>query len=164
MRRPIFYAKSWFRFRKQPTELWTLEKAKAAHQSRTLYSVLVDSPESPSCFLEVTDKFAGVSFLDDYLREYLTYGLRETEPGKLFLKQLTYREFEAGSDTVKFGATFVFQEDGAVQISKESFNPHVAEVAHARVDVRRHYLPWPEFGEYDRLMEIQKLKLFPSLD
>lgn len=115
-------------------------------------------------FWRLRIRFAGVSFLDDYLREYLTYGLRETEPGKLFLKQLTYREFEAGSDTVKFGATFVFQEDGAVQISKESFNPHVAEVANARVDVRRHYLPWPEFGEYDRLMEIQKLKLFPSLD
>jgi hypothetical protein len=163
MRRSGFYAKSWFRSKKQPTELWTSEQARAAHLSRTLYTVLVDSPERPSCFLEVTDKFVGVGFLDDSLREYLTYGLNEVEPGRLFLKSFTYREFVGGSGTVKFGATFVFHENGTVRISKQSFNPHVAEEAESRVDVKDHYFPWPEFGEYDRLIDIQKLELFPPL-
>ena len=132
--------------------------------SRTLYTVLVDSPKSPSCFLEITDKFAGVNFLDDSLREYLAYDLVEVEPGKLFLNSFTYREFVAGSDTVKFGATFVFKEDGTVRILKESFNPHIAEEAESRVDVKGHYFPWPEFGVYDRLIDIQKVELFPPLD
>jgi hypothetical protein len=107
--------------------------------------------------------FAGVSFLDDSLREYLTYGLREVEPGRLFLRSLTSREFIDGTDTVKSGATFVFQEDGTVRISKQSFQPHVSEVAESRVDVKDHYLPWPEFGDYARLIDIQKLELFPPM-
>jgi hypothetical protein len=119
MKRPIFYCKSWFRAKKRPTEIWTEDKAKTAHISKKLYTVLVDSIDRPSCFLEINDKFVGVGFLDIKVREYMYYAFKEIEPGRLFLSMATYREFEGDSDTVLNGTTYIFDPSGQVKTQRQ---------------------------------------------
>ncbi|MCS0614685.1 hypothetical protein NX783_18240 [Massilia kyonggiensis] len=81
MTRPIYFCKSWFRAKKRPIELWSVEKAEAAHLSRQPFTALVGSTERPYCFLDVTDMVVGVGFLDSLLRESLTYVFKKVEPG-----------------------------------------------------------------------------------
>lgn len=156
MKRPVYYCKSWFRAKKRPIEIWTEEQARSAHASRNLYTVLMGSADAPCCFLEVNDKFVGVGFLDQYLRESICYAFKEIEPGQLFLSMATYREFEGDSDAVAVGTTYVFDRHGDVRIQRQSFNPHGLEVTESIVDVAANYVVWPEFGEYDDLTKVER--------
>jgi hypothetical protein len=156
MNQPIFFCKSWFRAKKKPTEVWTEEQARSAHLSKKLYTVLVGSPEKPFCFLEINDKFVGVGFLDDRLRESLYYAFKEVEPGKLFLSMATYREFHGDSDAIVSGTTYTFERSGIVKIDRQFFNPHSQEVAESTADVAANYTCWPEFGEYGDLVRVER--------
>lgn len=156
MKRSIFYCKSWFRAKKRPTEIWTEEQAKSAHMNKQHYTVLVDSIEKPYCFLEVADKVVGVGFLDEYLRESLTYAFQEIEPGKLFLTMATHREFKGETDKVVSGISYIFKQDGTVQMRREFFNPHRLETTTTSSDVNMNYSAIPEFGEYDDFIRIER--------
>ncbi|WP_035061393.1 hypothetical protein [Andreprevotia chitinilytica] len=156
MKRPVFFCKSWFRAKKRPTEVWTEAQAKAAHGRKQYYTALLDSTERPYCFLEVTEKAVGVSFLDDHLRESLSYAFQEVEPDRLFLTMATYREFEKKSDRVVSGTSYIFGRNGEVQIRREHFNPHSVEVANTTADVVHNYTDFPKFGEYDDLIRVER--------
>jgi hypothetical protein len=156
MKQSIFYCKSWFRAEKRPTEIWTEEQAKTAHLSKKLYTVLVNSIEKPFCFLEINKGFVGVGFLDDMARESLYYAFKEIEPGKLFLSMATHREFDGDTDTIIVGTTYIFDPSGLAKIQKQHFKPRNMEVANSSVDVASNYSHWPEFGEYDDLIRIER--------
>lgn len=156
MDRPIYFCKSWFRAKKRPTEVWSEEQARAAHANKQHYTVLVESIEHPYCFLEVTEKFVGVCFLDGLLRETLTYQFQEVEPGKLFLTMATHREFEGETDKIESGTSYIFGRDGVVQIRREFFNPHRLETSTSSSDVDSNYAAMPEFGEYDDLIRVER--------
>ena len=156
MKRSIFYCKSWFRAKERPTEVWTEERAKFAHMNKQNYTALVDSIDRPYCFLEVADKVVGVGFLDEHLREPLTYAFQELESGKLFLTMATHREFEGETDKVVGGISYIFKGDGTVQMRKEFFNPHRFETAAISADVRTNYSDMPDFGEYSDLIKIER--------
>ena len=156
MKRPIYFCKSWFRAKKQPTEVWTEEQARIAHKKKKLYTVLVDSIDRPYCFLEITEKAVGVGFLDEKIRECLTYGFQEFEPGKLFLTMATHREFEGDTDKVASGISYIFKRDGTVQMRREFFNPHRLETSTTSADVSTNYAATPEFGEYDDFIRIER--------
>ena len=156
MKESITYCKSWFRAKKKPTEIWAKDKAKEAHLSKRLYTALVGPVIKPSCFLEINDKFVGVGFLDEEMREYLYYAFKEVEPGKLFLTTATYREFEGGTDKVLVGTTYNFSQDGKVKVHREHFNPHKIEDLSSSADMSGNYSAWPEFGEYDDLIQIER--------
>ena len=152
MNRKIFFCKLWFRGHKKATDLWPPERAKEAHEAERLYTVLVDSIERPNCYLDITNKFVGVSFLDENLRDCLEYHFQEIEPGQLFLSKAVHRQYNGSSDTVTQGDTFMFKPDGRVHMRKGFFNPHRLETADTTADVRGNYSPFPEFGEYDDLI------------
>jgi len=152
----IFFCKSWFRAKKCPTEMWCEEQAKAAHEDGKLYTVLVGSIEQPHCFLEVTRRAVGVSFLDQLLRESLSYDFQEVEPGKLFLTMATYREFEGDTGKVESGASYIFGRDGAVTLRREFFNPQRLETSASSADVAANYSPKPEFGRYEDLIRVER--------
>jgi hypothetical protein len=156
MNRPIFYCKSWFRAKKRPTEVWTAEQASFAYQNRQQYTVLVDSIDHPYCFLDVGDEVVGVGFLDEHLRESLTYAFQQVESSKLFLTMATYREFEGQTDRILNGTSYIFKQDGTVHIRKESFSPHHIETTTTSSDVASNYSAMPKFGEYDDLIEIER--------
>lgn len=156
MSRQVFYCKSWFRAKKRPTELWSEADAKAAHESGQAYVALVDSIERPFCFLEITPKAVGVGFLDELLRESLSYDFQEVESGVLFLTMATYREFEGDTDTVVSGSSYIFSRDGQVRIRREFFNPHRLETASSSADVSTNYAPMPVFGGYEDLIRVER--------
>lgn len=154
----FFYCKSWFWAKKRPTEIWSEEQAKQAHDERRTYTVLVNDLERPYAVIDVAGNtnFIGVTFLDDFLRESLSYHFKEVEPGKLFLSMATHREFEGDKDQVKLGTSYIFNEDGKLTIRKQSFNPQNLEEANSSTDVSGNYERYPEFGEYDHLLKIDR--------
>lgn len=153
---PVFYCRSWFRGKKKPTELWSAEKAEAAHLSKLPYTALIGSAAEPYCFLDITDKVVGVGFLDHRLRESLTYAFKVVEDGKLFLTMAVHREFGGESDMVSSGVTYIFDQTGTVQIRREFFNPHRVETATSSFDPVPNYAERPRFGKYDDLIRVER--------
>jgi len=157
MQREIYFGKSWFRAKKRLTEKWSEAQAKAAHAEAKLYTVLVDSPDNPYCFVEVTRKAVGVGFLDSKLRETLSYGFQEVEPGMLFLTMATYREFVDESDKVAKGTSYIFKADGTVHVRDESFVPvHLTTTSQRVADISGNYSKFPDFGRYDDLIRVER--------
>jgi hypothetical protein len=153
----VSYARGWFRARKRLTDPLTHAQARALHDAGALYCALIGDPQRPNCFLELGRGFAGVGFLDERLREVLSYQFQVRAPGRLFLSMATWREFDGTSDAVRQGTTHVFQEDGRVAIRRETFLPaHAAETAEGRVDVGGHWEDAPRFGDYDRLVRVER--------
>lgn len=156
MGQQIYYCKSWFRAKKRATEIWSENQARAAHAQKRQYTVLVGSVDRPFCFLEIFDKVIGVTFLDDHLREIVTYAFQEVEPRLLFLSMATHREFEGDRDEVLNGTSYIFSRDGMVKVNREFFNPHRIETAVSSADMASNYSPYPEFGEYDQLIHVER--------
>lgn len=156
MDRQYFYCKSWFRAKKCPTEIWSDGQAKAAHENGKPYTVLVDSAERPFCFLEISEKAVGVGFLDDLLRESVSYDFQEVEPGKLFLTMATHRDFEDETDKVVSGTSYIFDQDGSIAIRREKFHPHSVETATSTGDVSCNYASKPKFGRYEELIRVER--------
>lgn len=156
MNRSVYFCKSWFRAKKKPTEVWSEAQARAAHAKKQPYTVLVDSADKPYCFLDVADKVVGVGFLDDHLRETLTYAFQEVASGKLFLSMAVHREFDGDTDNVLSGTSYLFEPSGQLQIRREFFNPHRLEISSSVSDVSSNYSFLPEFGEYDDLIRVER--------
>ncbi|MBK0000011.1 hypothetical protein [Erwinia sp. S38] len=164
MNKNIFYCKSWFRAKKKPIDLWSESKALKKHESGEPYTVLVGSDSSPSCFINVTKNagWVSVSFLDKELREYLLYSFKIMNDNALFLSMAVYREFAenegegAGIFNVSRGTTYIFNEDGDTVVREEQFNPHLLEESQTMVDVSGNYDHFPEFGNYDSLIKVER--------
>jgi len=152
----VYYCKAWFRAKKRPTEVWSDEKARAAHFNKKTYTALIGDAERPYCFLDVSDGVVGVGFLDALLRESLTYAFQEITPGKLFLTMATYREFKDDTDEVAAASMYIFKPDGTLQITRESFSPHRIETAKSTCDVSGNYSDVPGYGEFDDLIRVER--------
>lgn len=140
-----------------PTEVWSEDQALAAHASKQPYTVLVDALEKPYCFVEVAKGFVGVGFLDEFLRENLTYQFQEVEPNQLFLTMATYREFDGSSDKVAIGTSYIFDRKGAINVRREMFVPnHQLETTSSQADVTSNYAKFPSFGQYDEFLRIER--------
>ncbi|WP_159674603.1 lytic transglycosylase [Andreprevotia sp. IGB-42] len=163
MDREIYSCKSWFRAKKKSTMSWSEAQARAAHASKQQYTVLVGSVDKPYCFLDVADKVIGVSFLDDHLRESLTYAFQETEPGRLFLTMAIYRKFDGNTDKVVSDTSYLLNPNGTIQIRMEVFNPHHLEISSSVSDISSNYSCMPDFGEYDDLIRVERIWIMPSL-
>lgn len=147
----VHYCKSWFAAKQRPTEIWDETRARSAHEQRKPYTILIGDLDRPTHVIEINNAFVGVEFLDDKLREALSYQFREYEPGKLFLNMATYREFDGDADRVRIGTTYVFDRSGTVKIRRETFEPHGIEEAEGTLDVTGNFDSYPEFGQYAHL-------------
>ena len=68
----------------------------------------------------------------------------------------THREFDGDNDQVKAGNSYIFNQDGSLIIRKQSFNPQSLEEANSSVDVSGNYENYPDFGEYDHLLKVER--------
>lgn len=151
-----FYCKSWFWAKKRPTNMLDEDQARQAHERRETYTVLVNDAERPYAVVEVANDFVGVGFLDDMLRNNLSYQFEEIEPGKLFLGMATSREFDGDLGQVTLGTSYIFSQDGGLNIRKQFFNPHNLEEAKSSTDVSGNYESYPKFGEYAHLLKVER--------
>ena len=150
------YGKSWFRVKREMTELWAAPKAEKAHLNRLPYAVLIQADQKKECFLEFNNSYIGVGFLDAYGREFLSYQFQEIEPGRLFLSMVTHREFDADLSQIVGGTTYVFKPDGNMIIKKENFNKKLTEVSELNVDISANWDTYPKFGQYVQLIKIER--------
>ena len=153
----LTYCKGWFRAKKVALEPYTAEQARRRHESGDLYCVLVGFPEAPTAFLEIVRGSVGVSWLDERLRETLSYNFQALESARLFLTMAVAREFVGQSEQVAQGTVYTFSPAGAVAIRREMFSPsHRVELADSSQDVSGNWEPLPEFGEYSSLLQVDR--------
>ncbi|WP_156035830.1 lytic transglycosylase [Caulobacter sp. UNC358MFTsu5.1] len=153
----VTFCKSWFRAKKQAIEAWDVDRARQAHAAGTLYTVLIGSPQRPTHFIEVNLRSCGVGFLDENLREYMSYSFQEAGDGRVFLSMATHREFEGTSDQVISGTNYLFDPIGTTNIQKKILHPHCSiENASAQIDVSGNYEQFPIFGAYDALLKRER--------
>jgi hypothetical protein len=151
------YCDRWFRARKRLISPLKPERARQLHQGRHLYTVLCGDPERPMCFIEFNDSYCGIGYLDDRLREELSYQFQEIEPGSLFLTMAVWREFRGDTDRVARGTSYHFKADGSVTITREEFDPRRFEEAHGRTETRDLWEKYPHFGDYRDLIRRERV-------
>ncbi|WP_372485884.1 hypothetical protein AB9H29_06160 [Stenotrophomonas sepilia] len=150
----FYYCDFWFGAKKSARNIISESEAKSRHESQAHYTVLVGSPTTPSAIVDVLlDKdMIGVDFLDEHLRERLTYQFQRVAPDRLFLSMVVHREFTGKSENVAEGTSYIFNEDGRLNITKENFSPHHLEECSTTHDPIGNYEPVPVFGHYSGLL------------
>ena len=147
----ITFGKSWFRAKKRLTETWDEPKARIAHGQRQPYAAVIEDDGSIRCFIEANNNYIGVGFLDNVMREFLSYQFQEVEPERLFLTMATHREFDGETDRVRCGTTYYFKPDGRVTVETEDFASAHLATKEMQADVSGNWEAYPTFGDYRSL-------------
>lgn len=158
MSQKVYYCKNWSIGYKEPIDLWMEKKARKKHDAGESYTVLIDSESTPSCFINImrNSGWVSVSFLDEYLREYLLYNFKVLGVEALFLAMAVYREFNDDTDQVVNGTTYHFKEDGHTIIIEDNISNNTSERSETYSDVTGNYDVFPEFGEYNSLIRKER--------
>lgn len=158
MHKSLFFCQSWSMGYKEALGLTTSEWAENRHKSGEQYTVLLGSCTKPSCLVELLKNqgWISVSFLDKYLREYLSYSFKILDQEKLFLSMAIHREFIDALDTIKNGTCYIFKENGQVTVRKENTILQTLEEEVIFADVSKNYDQFPKFGSYDSLIKIER--------
>jgi hypothetical protein len=150
----LIFGKSWFRAKKRLTETWDESKAMTAHEQRQPYAAVIGNEGRCQCFIEANNDYIGVGFLDNSMREFLSYQFQEIEPGRLFLTMATHREFDGETDQVTFGTTYYFKPDGCVTVESDDVAAAQLATKELRTDVSGNWETYPAFGEYCSLVRV----------
>ncbi len=157
----VTYCERWFRHKKKPIALINESDARIRHENRRLYTVVQGDLKAPECFIEINNDYVGVAFLDNLLREYLSYTFQEKKPGKLFLTMITHRAFDGQTDRVAGGTTYYFKEDGAAVIENEDFAADSKTEKLVQADVSGNWEDYPMFGRYSTILEVNRRGINP---
>lgn len=141
--RVLRYGKNWFHSAKRLLKEYTEEEAKAAHEARELYAVLLGQGEQAQVVVVANQDFWDVSFLDDSQREMLHYQFHENRPGELFLKSSTENTGQP-QPTIRF-----YSPDGVTQVQQGASRGGQLEEA----DVSGNWCRRPQFGQYEELLK-----------
>jgi hypothetical protein len=152
----VHYCRGWFRPRKVLSEPLTEHEARAAHDSRALYTALIGDRDHPRCFVEITGDSMAVEFLDAHLRPYVCYHFQERRPGMLFISMAIFRKFEGGSDKVREAVIYYYKEDGRTEVHKTFISPAETWEGDTTLDVSPNWEPYPEFGEYESITRLDR--------
>jgi len=134
----------------------SVSDARLAHESRHQYTVLAGDPVAPFAFIEIVNDYFGVGFLDQKLREDVSYQFQEKKSGKLFLTMATHREFDENTDQVIRGSTYIFDMDGKIHIEQTDFGAKTKETSKSNADVSSNWEDYPEFGNYDAILKRER--------
>jgi len=153
----IEYCEGWFRAKKRPTGQLTVDDACNAYEKRTLFTAVAYEVDKAIAFLEFNKDYVGVGFLDESLREFLSYTFVEVEPGRLFLTTATHREYGLGTDTVTSGSTYYFKRTGQVVVENEDFTGGDRSTTERSCEVKDNWDTYPPFGQFDSLLRAERL-------
>jgi hypothetical protein len=153
----INYCEFWGRYKEIINE-YTEEQSKKLHMAKETYSVVLGGLKKPHCYMEIRNDFIGVGFLDDNLREYLSYDYYEVATNKLFLKTVIYREFEGDTDKLVKASLYDFQESGKVKIERNNYLDNTVSESEGNMDISVNYEKYPDFGEYTNLAWVDRVK------
>jgi hypothetical protein len=142
------------------------ESAKYAHDHNLIYLVTILENEKPVNYIEASHSFYSVRFLDDHLREYMTYQFygqdnnygRENYGDKLFLEDITVKHYLGDANEHSKIAKYRFRPDGTLKYweadvkTRKEINLEAAN----NIDVSANWETYPAFGNYENLIKIER--------
>ena len=155
------YAEKWLVLDRKALNAISPTEAAQRHASRVEYAAIIGDPDSPSHVVSLAGPWVTVSFLDDDRREYLLYSFKEVRPGNVFLSQAIYREFIEDSGEVSSATIFAFRENGKIIIERHDMSTDQIETRKAQADAAPNWDRYPEFGQYDSLLQEERHSLRP---
>lgn len=159
------YCLRWSRARRLVNTELDDEDARRLHDKGKLYTVVAHEGGRPSAFIEVRLEvwFVGVSFLDEKLRELISFAFsavdlngRPAPPGRCFLQSVIVSEFDDDTDKAAFGTSYDYDFDGNCRVIRESLRTRELAESHHRVDVSGHWEALPAFGGYEPFLRRER--------
>lgn len=153
----VTYFQTWHRHLREGVDALTQDEAKARDEAGYGYVAVIGNPEHPVSFIEIHDGFYGVSFLDADRREYLMYSFEELEPGKVFLREAIFREYEGDSAKAARASAYRFDPSGTMSIESGAQPFQQVTVKEREADISRNWERKPRFGEYADIVRKERL-------
>ena len=130
------------------------EAARERHERGRLYAAILGDPERPWAHLDVRLEvgYVGVEFLDEQLREDLSYTFSRApdSEGDLFLEQATWRSYDSSGD--RFSAEhYIFEPPNLAHVAKLDYVADEQETSDVETDLAQNWEPVPAFGEYESI-------------
>lgn len=155
----IEYSKKWFRFKKRPIDILSIEDAKSLHDAGELYTALIKDKDKYISFIEVnlSEGFIGVSWLDDKLREKLAYSFQKSDnSSRLFLSTAMYWEYMNESNDFIRSSRYTFDINGKVFVEVVNTDEQIKESFETHSDISCNWEDTPSFGEYKNLLKRER--------
>ena len=135
-------------------------EAEQLYNDGKLYTAIVEKGENLYSFIQHSDDFFYVGFLDDLHREYFKYLFSDSQNfDNFFLKEVQCWEYEKESDKKLRTEIFQFTEKGDITIHKVSIptRKSIRLSSIEPIDVQGFYEDYPKFGQYDRLIRLDRM-------
>lgn len=134
------------------------ETARKRHERGELYAAILGNPERPWAHLNVRLEvdYVGVTFLDEELREYLSYSFSDApDGGGLFLGQATRRYFDSSGE-LAHDEHYIFDWPDIAHVSKRDYVAKMRETYDVETDMRENLEPVPAFGDYESIARYER--------
>ena len=162
------YNKTRYSRRKKQEGLLELASREAHEKQEVYFATILNDDGSPYCAIESNAGYFGVDFLGEDLDNYLIYTFRDfTQEGKtLFLDTIRLQPKNPQDYDTIYSFMFYFNEDktwGVVKykggVGTWSDSVERAEIPLSEEDYSKLCLSYPEFGEYDQLIRLDRIPM-----
>lgn len=154
----VAYAERWSDLKREM--VWPLAEkdARVRHDRGELYTALVCDSGRPQAYLDVRLEagFVGVHFLDEELRNHLTYMFTRPEgEGDLFLETVSRRVYDDAGDLIH-DEYYIFKPPDRAHVKKRDYGTKTAETYDLETDLSDNHEPVPDFGEYESIARAER--------
>ena len=160
------YNKTRYSRRKKKEGLLELASREAHEQQEVYFATILNEDDSPYCAIESNVGYFGVKFLREDLGNFLIYTFRDfTQEGKtLFLDTIRLQPKHPQDYDTVYSFMFYFNEDKTWGVVKHkggvgtwSDSVEESEIPLSEEDYSKLCLSYPEFGEYDQLIRLDRI-------
>lgn len=160
------YNKTRYSRRKNKEGLLELASREAHEQQKVYFATILNEDDSPYCAIESNVGYFGVKFLREDLENFLIYTFRDfTQEGKtLFLDTIRLQPKHPQDYDTVYSFMFYFNEDKTWGVVKHkggvgtwSDSVEESEIPLSEEDYSKLCLSYPEFGEYDQLIRLDRI-------
>ena len=160
------YNKTRYSRRKNKEGLLELASREAHEQQNVYFATILNEEDSPYCAIESNVGYFGVDFLREDLENFLIFIFRDfTQEGKtLFLKSIRLQPKHPQDYDTVYSFMFSFNEDKTWGVVKHkggvgtwSDSVEESEILLSEEDYSKLCLSYPEFGEYDQLIRLDRI-------
>ena len=162
------YNKTRYSRRKKQEGLLELASREAHEKQEVYFATILNDDGSPYCAIESNVGYFGVDFLEEDLENFLLYTFKDfTQEGKtLFLSSIRLQPKNPQDYDTVYSFMFYFNEDktwGVVKykggVGTWSNSVERAEIPLSEEDYSKLCLSYPEFGEYDQLIRLDRIPM-----
>ena len=162
------YNKTRYSRRKKKEGLLELASREAHEKQEVYFATILNDDGSPYCAIESNVGYFGVDFLEEDLENFLLYTFKDfTQEGKtLFLSSIRLQPKNPQDYDTVYSFMFYFHEDKTWGVVKHkggvgtwSDSVEESEIPLSEEDYSKLCLSYPEFGEYDQLIRLDRIPM-----